>query len=67
MTKFFIGLQISFWLGFVLFDTTAGIEFQMAFVAGYAIVKLVPGRVWLAIGEGLAEMMPWIMIANIDL
>jgi hypothetical protein len=31
------------------------------------VLRLIPGKVWLAIGEGFAEMMPWIFITNIDL
>jgi hypothetical protein len=37
------------------------------FLAGCAFAKLVPTKVWLAIGEGVAETMPWIFIASIDL
>jgi hypothetical protein len=61
MTKFFIGFQLSFWLGFILGDVTTGIEFQMAFVAGYALVRLVPGKTWLAIGRAFVEF-PWFWV-----
>jgi hypothetical protein len=32
----------------------------------WVVLRQVPGKAWLALGEGLGEMMPWIMIANID-
>jgi hypothetical protein len=66
MAKFIIGIQITFWIGFVLGDAFTGFCFQMAFVAGYALVRLVPGRVWLTIGEALADLAPWLIIASID-
>jgi hypothetical protein len=28
----------------------------------WVVARLIPGRVWLAIGEGLADVMPWIFI-----
>jgi hypothetical protein len=45
--------------------TAADITFwaQMTWIA----LRQIPGRVWLALGEALAEMLPWIMLANIDL
>jgi hypothetical protein len=67
MFKFIIAFNAAYVLGFVLGDAFTGFLFQMAFIAVYALAKLVPGRVWLAIGEACAEMLPWIMIANIDL
>jgi hypothetical protein len=62
MFKFIFGTQIAFCLGFILGDAFTGFCFQMAFIAAYALVKLVPGRVWLAIGEAFADAMPWIFI-----
>jgi hypothetical protein len=40
-----------------------GFGFQMAWV----VLRLIPGKAWLAIGEGFVEMTPWIFIASIDL
>jgi hypothetical protein len=42
-------------------DVTFGVQ------VAWMVLRLIPGKVWLAIGEGFAEMMPWIFIANIDL
>jgi hypothetical protein len=30
----------------------------------WIVLRLVPGRVWLAIGEGFAEIMPWLFIST---
>jgi hypothetical protein len=45
--------------------TAADITFwtQMAWI----VLRQIPARVWLALGEAFCEMMPWIMLANIDL
>jgi len=42
-------------------DVTFGVH------VAWMIPRLIPGDVWLTIGEAFAEMMPWIFIANIDL
>jgi hypothetical protein len=36
---------------------------QMAWV----VLRLIPGKVWLAIGEACVEMAPWLCLASIDL
>jgi hypothetical protein len=62
MLKFIIAINIAYTIGFILGDAFTGFIFQMVFVAGYALVKLVPGKAWLALGEGFADAMPWIFI-----
>jgi hypothetical protein len=42
-------------------DVTFGVQ------VAWMVLRLILGKVWLGIGEGVAEMMPWIFIANIDL
>jgi hypothetical protein len=54
---------IIFAVTFVLFDALVA----SAAVIVVASLMLIPGKAWLGIGEAFAEMMPWIMIANIDL
>jgi hypothetical protein len=56
-------LAIIFAVIFILFDAVVA----SAAVIVAASLMLIPGKVWLALGEAFAEMMPWIMIANIDL
>jgi hypothetical protein len=45
--------------------TAAHITFWTQVV--WLIAREIPSGVWLAIGEAFAEMVPWILIANIDL
>lgn len=56
MTKFLLAFQATFWLGYVLGDAGTGFELQMAFLAGYGLVRLVPGRVWRTLGEAFLSM-----------
>lgn len=66
MTKFFLGLQLTFWTGWFLGDSITGCEFQAAFIAGYAIARLVPVQAWISIGQAFCQILPWIMLASID-
>jgi hypothetical protein len=57
-------LAIIFAVGFVLFDVQTAFVGLACFVTGYALM-LIPGKAWLALGEGLAEMAPWIWISTL--
>jgi hypothetical protein len=59
--KHAIALAIIFVVGFVLFDAQAALGLWATYGAGYALT-CIPSKVWLAIGEAFAEMMPWIWI-----
>jgi hypothetical protein len=48
-------------------DGAAAADVTFSVQVAWMVLRLIPGKVWLAIGEGFAEMMPWIFIANIDL
>jgi hypothetical protein len=61
MFKFILGIQIAFWLGWVLGDAFTGFCFQLGFMAGYFI----PGKVWLGIARAAAELAPYLLFATL--
>jgi hypothetical protein len=61
--KHLIALAVIFAVTFILFDAVVA----SGVVIAAASLMLIPAKAWLALGEGFAEMMPWLMIANIDL
>jgi hypothetical protein len=67
MAKFFLTLSVAWLIGWVLFDAETANLVQMGTAAVYGLVRFVPGKAWLAIGEFCAEMMPWLLIANLDI
>jgi hypothetical protein len=62
--KLIFALSIVGLVGWVLFDTDTAIGLQATYLVGWCL-SWIPGRVWLAIGEAFAEMMPWIMISTL--
>jgi hypothetical protein len=66
LPRLFIILGIVWTVGFVLFDAPSAFGLQLAALVGWALTWI-PGKVWLAIGRGAFEMLPWILLANIDL
>jgi hypothetical protein len=61
--KHLIALAVIFAITFILFDAVVA----SGVVITAALLMLPSKKTWLAVGEGFAEMLPWIMIANIDL
>lgn len=57
--KFAITAAIVWAIGFVLFDAIDASVLTGLFAAGWALAQ-VPGRVWLALAEGFAEMAPYL-------
>jgi hypothetical protein len=67
LAKFFIIGAIAATASYAIgLDGAAAADVTFSVQMAWMVLRLVPGKAWLAVGEAFCDMLPWIMISTLS-